>query len=117
MTFSVGSSLSALSAYGIKMQVTSNNVANWQSDEFKKSQAVFTEGENSNVKVDIQKVETSGSIIAEIQDGEMVEKELSNVELAEEIPQTVVSQRGYEANLKTIQVQDEVMERLIDMVG
>jgi len=117
MISSASSSISALKAFGQKMQVTSDNVANWQSDEFKKSQAVFTEGENSNVKVDIQKVETSGPIIAEIQDGEMVEKELSNVELAEEIPQTVVSQRGYEANLKTVQVQDEVMERLIDIVG
>ncbi len=117
MISSASSSLSALKAFGQKMQVTSDNVANWQSDEFKKSQVVFTEGENSNVKVDIQKVETSGPIIAEIQDGEMVEKELSNVELAEEIPQTMVSQRGYEANLKTIQVQDEVMDSLIDIVG
>ena len=117
MISSANSSISALTAYGQKMQVISDNVANWQSDEFKKSQVVFTEGENSTVNVDIQKVETSGPIISEIQDGEMVEKELSNVELAEEIPQTMVAQRGYEANLKTIQVQDEVMDSLIDIVG
>ena len=117
MISSASSSISALTAYGQKMQVISDNVANWQSDEFKKSQVVFTEGENSNVKVDIQKVETSGPIIAEVQDGEMIEKELSNVELAEEIPQAMVAQRGYEANLKTVQVQDEMMQSLIDIVG
>lgn len=117
MISSVGSSISALTAYGKQTQVTSNNVANWLSDGFKKSKAVFTEGENSNVKVDIQKVETPGPLIAEIQDGEMIEKERSNVELAEEIAQTIVSQRGYEANLKNIQVQDEIMEGLIDIVG
>jgi flagellar basal body rod protein FlgG len=117
MISSISSTLSALTAYGKKMQVVSDNVANSQSDGFKKSQAVFMEGENSSINVDIQKVETAGPVIAEVQDGEIVEKELSNVDFVEEIPQAIVAQSGYEANLKTVQVQDEMMQGLIDIVG
>jgi flagellar basal body rod protein FlgG len=117
MISSIGSSVSALTAYGKQVQVASNNVANWLSDEFKKSKAVLTEGENSHVEVNIQTVETPGPLVSEVQDGKMTDKELSNVELVEEIAQTVISQNGYDANLKTIQVQDEIMEGLIDIVG
>ena len=38
------------------------------------------------------------------------------MDLAEEIPQTVMTQRGYEANLKTIEVQDETLKSVIDIV-
>lgn len=117
MISSISSTLSALTAYGKKMGVSANNVANWQSDEFKKSQAVFTEGVNKSVDVDVRRIETPGPVVSQVKDGEMVEKERSNVELAEEISQSVVSQRGYEANLKTLAVQDEVLENIIDILG
>lgn len=117
MISSIGSTLSALTACGKKAGVTADNVANWQSEEFKKSRAVFTEGENKTVEVRIRRIETPGPIVAEVKDGEMVEKELSNVDLAEEIPQTVISQRGYEANLKTVSVQDEMLKSVIDIIG
>ena len=117
MISSISSTLSALSAYGKKAGVTADNVANWQSDEFKKSQALFTEGENKTVEVEIRRIDTPGPLVDEVKDGETVQKQLSNVELAEEIPQTVVTQRGYEANLKTITVQDEALKSIIDIVG
>ena len=47
----------------------------------------------------------------------MVENELSNVDLAEELPQTILAQRGYEANLKTIQTYDETLKSIIDILG
>ena len=117
MISSISSTLSALKAYGKKMGVTANNVANLQSEEFKKSRAVFKEGRQGDVAVDIEKIDTPGPIITEIEEGEMVEKELSNVDLAEELPQSIVAQRGYEANLKTIQTYDETLKSIIDIVG
>ncbi len=116
MISSISSTLSALSAYGKKAAVTANNVANWQSHEFKKSQAIFTEGENNSVEVEIRRTETPGPIVADVKEGERVETEGANVDLAEEIPQTVMTQRGYEANLKAIEVQDETLKSVIDIV-
>ena len=117
MISSINSTISALQAFGKKMGVISNNVANVQSDEFKKSRAVLLEGERNEVKVEIDRIETPGPIISEIKDDEMVEKELSNVDLAEEIPQTIIAQRNYEANIKTAQALDETLKTIIGIKG
>lgn len=117
MINSIGSSLSALSAFGVKMAVHSNNIANVESEEFKKSRTIMEEGTNGGVRVEIDKIEEPGPIVSEMRDGERVERELSNVDLAEEIPQTIPAQRGYEANLTMIRTRDEMLGAVIDMVG
>ena len=45
--------LSALNAFSVKSQVTANNVANVNTDEFKKSRVDFVEGNPSGVDVTI----------------------------------------------------------------
>jgi flagellar basal-body rod protein FlgC len=117
MISSVNSSISALKAFGKKMGVTADNVANGASEEFKKSRAVLTEGAHSEIQVDIEKIETPGPIVSEIEDGEMVETELSNVDLVEEIPQSIIAQRSFEANLKSIQTQEETLDSILDIIG
>lgn len=117
MVFSVHSGLSALRAFGTKMEVTANNVANVNTEEFKKSRAILKEGSNSNVEVEIDRVNTPGPTIVEIESDKMTEKELSNVDLAEEIPQIILSQRGYEANLTTIKTWDEMLATLVDIIS
>ena len=117
MIYAVSQSISALNAHGEKMRVTANNVANVNSEGFKKSRAVLEEGVKSHVEVEITRVETPGPIITEIEDGERVEKELSNVDLAEEIPGTIPNQRGYEANLVMIKTRDEMLEHVIDIIA
>ena len=117
MVSSIDSGLSALRAFGDKMEVTSNNIANVNTEEFKKSRAILKEGSNSNVEVEIDRVNTPGPTIVEIDGGKMTEKELSNVDLAEEIPQTIISQRGYEANLTTVKTRDEMLGTLIDIIS
>jgi flagellar basal-body rod protein FlgC len=117
MSFSVSGNISALFAFGKKMGVTANNIANVQSDEFKKSRTVLKEGLHGDVQVDIDRIETEGPLIPESIDGETTYKEGSNVDLAEEIPQTIPTQRGYEANLKVIQTKDEMLGSLLDIIG
>ncbi|HIJ56168.1 MAG TPA: hypothetical protein HPQ03_08580 [Deltaproteobacteria bacterium] len=117
MISSINSSISALKAFEKKMGVTANNVANVESEEFKKSRAVMTEGARKEVRVEIEKIETSGPIVSEIEDGKVVEKELSNVDLVEEIPQTIIAQRNFEANLKSIQAQEETLNSFLDIIG
>jgi flagellar hook protein FlgE len=115
MTFSIQSTLSAIKAFGEKMGVTANNIANVETEEFKKSRATLNEGPENNVTVEITQSKTPGPVV-EATDGQSAKKELSNVDLAEEIPQTVVAQRGYEANLSTIRTQDDMMKSVIDII-
>ena len=47
----------------------------------------------------------------------MIEKEGSNVNLEEEIPELMVTQRTYEANLKVLQTQNKMLGTLLDITG
>jgi flagellar basal-body rod protein FlgC len=117
MIYPVGGTLSALKAFGKKMDVIANNVANVETEEFKKSRATLVEGTESNVKVAITQPVDPGPTVVEVKNGQIEEKEMSNVDLAEEIPQTIVAQRGYEANLELIRTHDEMLKSILDIFG
>jgi len=116
MTFFVGNNLSALQAFGTQMAVSANNVANVETDEFKRSRAVIEEGANEAVKVDIQQIDEPGPIVVEYRGAETVKRELSNVDLGEELPRTIPTQRGYEANIKVFQTKDEMLGTIVDLI-
>jgi len=117
MISALSNAVAAIKAFEKKMAVTSNNVANWQTEGFKKSRVDMKEGEAGAVTVDISVVDTPGSIVAVEENNGIVEKELSNVDLAEEIPQTIIAQTGFEANLKILKTEDEMMGSLLDILG
>jgi flagellar hook protein FlgE len=117
MISAVSSAVSALNAIETKMAVLSNNVANSQTNGFKKSRADLKEGENGAVEVDIARVNTPGPIVAVEENGGVVEMEMSNVDLAEELPQTIIAKTGYQANLKMLKAQDEMLGNLLDIMG
>ena len=109
--------MSALRAFGVKQQSVADNTANVNTDGFKKTRVTMREGQNSQVEPVVQRINTPGPLAYEpTGDGyEMVEK--SNVELSEEIPQMLVNKRYFEANIKTIQAQDEMLGTLLDIKG
>lgn len=117
MISAISNAVSAINAFDKKMAVTSNNVANWQTEGFKKSRADLSEGEDGAVKVDISVVDTPGPVVTVEENNGVVEKELSNVDLAEEMPQTIIAQTGFEANLKILKTEDEMMGTLLDIMG
>jgi flagellar hook protein FlgE len=117
MISAVSSAVSAINAIETKMSVLSNNVANSQSNGFKKSRADLKEGKNGGIDAEITKVNTQGPMVTVEENGGMVEKEMSNVDLAEELPQTIIAKTGYEANLKMLKTQEEIMGRLLDIIG
>ena len=116
MTFSIQSTLSAIKAFGEKMGVTANNIANVETEGFKKSKATLIEGPKKNVAVEITQPDIPGPVVVDVTDGKLTEKEMSNVDLAEEIPQTIIAQRSYEANLATLRTQDEMLKSIIDII-
>jgi flagellar basal-body rod protein FlgC len=114
---SINSALSALQAYKKSMGVTANNIANVNTDEFKKSRATMKEGINGGVEVQVDRVNTPGHRYQALEGNQMVEKETSNVNLEEEIPDLMITQRTYEANLKVLQTQDRMLGAMLDILG
>lgn len=114
MISGISSSLPGLSVFGRKLSVSAHNVANVNTDEFKTTRATIEEDKNGLPRLNTKTIETPGPIIEE-SDGSR--RELSNVELAREIPEMSISQRGYEANINALKVQDEMIGTLLDMIG
>ena len=117
MISALNSTVTALKAFVTKMGVTANNVANVNTDGFKKNRVTFQEDRNGGVRVEITRDEIPGLRYDRIQNGEVFEKETSNVDLSEEIPDLMMTKRAYQANLKTIEAQDEMLGSLLDTVG
>lgn len=116
MISAISSSISALCAFGKKLGVIANNIANVNTEGFKKSRAILKEGPNGGVRVSINRINSPGYPIMEEGTGEMTDRETSNVDLTEEIPQLLLTRRGYQANVKTIKTQDEMLGTLIDIL-
>ncbi len=104
------SSVSAIKAFGTKMAATANNIANSQSLGHKKTRVLMKENDqNQGVAVNITRIDTPGALSYS---GE----ELSNVDIAEEISSMIPTQRGFEANVKTVRTADEMAGTLINIV-
>jgi flagellar basal-body rod protein FlgC len=117
MSSIISSSLSALNAFGKKMAVITHNVANSQTNGFKKSRVDLKEDAVNGVSPEIRRIETPGHLIAVESGKGSVEKETSNVNLAEEFTQATLTSKHYQANLKLIDVEDELMGSLLDIVS
>lgn len=118
-----GSSMSALKAFGDKTQVTAHNVANVNTDEFKKNRADLVEDAQGGVKVEISKPGSreKGNFQAEKNqlqtDAKKEPKELSNVDIAEEMVNSMTTEKFYSANTKMVQAEDDMKGTVIDMVS
>ena len=108
----ISASLAGLSAYDAQLANTAHNVANANSDGYKKTVATVSEDDAGLPKVNITKSDSPGPMIQV--DG--VLKETSNVDLAEEIPQMILAQRAYEANIKALKAQDETLKSTLDIL-
>lgn len=118
MISGISAGLSALNAIQTRTQSTANNVANVNSDGFKKTRVTLVEGEvQGGVSVNVQKVETAGPLVYEPTEGGDTLVEKSNVELTEELPRMLIDRRAFQANIKTIRAQDEMLGSLLDIKG
>ena len=117
MISSISNNLSALKAFGTGLAVKANNIANSDSENFKKSRAINTEGENGEVKTEIRKVDPDNELPSINSRDNVSESQPSNVDLTEEIPGMIVDQRGFEANLKAIKTKEEMLGSVLDIIA
>ena len=117
MISALNNTVSALRAFVTKLGVTADNIANVNTDGFKKNRATLQEDQNGGVRVEISRDESPGFRYDVIQNDEVLEKETSNVDLTEEISDLMITKRAYQANLKTIETQGEMLGSLLDTIG
>jgi flagellar hook protein FlgE len=92
-----GISISGLRAFFAKQNVTADNVANMNTEDFKPSETRMNEDVNGGVYVTISKNSTPG------------------VDLAKEMTDMMITPEGVKANLSTLKTADEMIKSVIDL--
>ena len=107
--------LTGLQAFGTKLKSNGNNIANANTDGFKKTRVTNTTVEPQGVKAQITRVSSPGtSVFQETSSGEEP-VELSNVDLATELVDMNLNSTLYKANLKTIESVNDMTGALLDL--
>jgi flagellar basal-body rod protein FlgC len=114
MSNAIGAALSALGAFGKKINVTAHNIANMNTEGFKKSRAILQDADPSGVTVSISQVDTPGFPIPAT-DGTTEMKESSNVDLGEEIINLQITKHAFIANFKTIEAEEAMVGAIFDI--
>ena len=118
MVVANSAALSAISAFQKKLDATADNIANVMTDGFKRYRTILSEGENGGVKAQVVKDEkTPGPIHETYADDTISETEGSNVDLVDEMASLITVRHAYQANLATLKTEDEMLGRLIDIMG
>ena len=115
MISAINSSLSALQAFAKKTESIAHNTANVNTDGFKKTKVTLHQGAENSVVPQVSRIDTPGPLVYEqTAEGEtLVEK--SNVEISEELPEMMLTKRFFQANVKMVQIQDEMLGSLLDI--
>jgi flagellar basal body rod protein FlgG len=106
--------LSGLNANRRMMGVTGHNVANANTNKFKKQRVVNSESATGGVNSTIETVNTPGPKVVDTYTGEVTEK--SNVDLVDQMVNMIMARRSAQANTKVIDVDNEIVGTVIDSV-
>lgn len=111
----ISTAVSALNAFQKKLGVIADNVANVNTDGFKKSRVTMEQGRQGGVQARIQKIETPGIPRKTIHGGSAGDAETSNVDLIEELTQMIPAEKSYGANLKALRTSNNMLGHLLDI--
>lgn len=114
MISAFNSALTALQSIGTRINSGANNVANANTEGFKRTRVHLASVEPQGVKAEVERMETPGTQIYEETNNGLELIEQSNVDLTNELPQMMLDVNHYKANLKTIQATDEMFSSLLD---
>jgi flagellar basal body rod protein FlgG len=115
MISAIHTALSGLAAFGKQIEVVAQNVANINTDGFKKSRTEFVEIPTGGVLPVVEKDESSGPTVLRDTGGHHTMVQLSNVDLGEETMQQIAAQRSLEANLQTLRMGDALLGSILDI--
>jgi flagellar hook protein FlgE len=112
MISGLSASVSGLWVFVRKLENAARNIANSNTDGYKSRKAIIVQDEAGLPTVEITVDNTPG---VPFQDADGVMRETSNVESSKEMTDLLIAKRGYEANLKSIKTQDEMLDSLFDI--
>ena len=115
MISAIHSALSGLAAYAKQVEVTAHNVANVNTDGFKKSHTEFVSVETGGVLPVVLKDDSAGPTVLSDRGRGPTQVELSNVNLADEAVNQIIAQRGFEANISTLKTADDMLGTILDI--
>lgn len=115
MIGAIYSALSGLTAFSTQIDVTAHNVANVNTNGFKKSRTELVAAETGGVLPVIQKNQSAGPFILNNTGYGPAQLELSNVDLGEEAVNQILAQRGFEANISTLKTVDDMLGTILDI--
>ena len=115
MLSAIHSALSGLAAFKKEFEVTANNVANVNTNGFKKSRTEFVSVATGGVLPVVQKDDSAGPTVLNNTGYSPALVELSNVDLGDETLNQILAQRGFEANLRTLHTADDILGTILDM--
>lgn len=119
----ITSALSAVNAFGTKLDVTANNSANANTNRFQKSRVEFQEQAPTATGVEAILEQVTSPTVRGMQvhppasQRADLSAEPSNVDLGEEMLNLILTQRGFDANAKVIQAQDETVGTLLSLMA
>lgn len=116
MLSGINTALSGVTAHQRKVDTAAHNLANVSTDGFQKSRVELQE-QPGGVQATAQPVTTPGPQRPDPTDPGAPPVAGSNVDLGEEMVSLLTGERGFEANLKTLETQDQMLGTLLDMVG
>jgi flagellar hook protein FlgE len=93
-----GIAQSGIEAYSTKMEVTANNIANVNSENFKASQVTMRENPNGGVDA-------------------RVSQTADKVDISREAVEMLSTTAGFKANLKVLKTNSEMSQSLLDIIS
>lgn len=113
MIDSLGFNLAGLSAHEQKLSTVAHNVANVNTEGFKKDHVTIHSNEFGQPEANTSTVNTPGYTIQ----GPEGEVEMSNVDVAEEMVALTLAKTGLIANLKVIKSTEDTLDSILDIMA
>ena len=115
MTGIYQTALSGLQAFSTRIQANGNNIANADTNGFKKTRITNVAVAPLGVAAQADKISTPGTSVLQQTGAEMELVEFSNVDVATEIVDMDLNSTLYKANLKTIETANEMTGTLLHL--
>ncbi len=108
---SFGAAISGITASQTRMAVSANDVANFNTPNYRESRMTQSEGPTT------PDGRGSGTRIAEIRKVGQPAPGFSSTDLATEVTEGMISERSQQANISVLKTQDRMMGDLLDIVA
>lgn len=115
MISTMRTALSGITAFMTQLNVSANNLANVNTDGFKRSETTFVETSSGGVFPLIQQDNSPGPTIFRNMPHDLASVELSNVDIGRELVSQIIAQKGIEANLQTMKTADDMVGSLLNL--